>query len=124
MKYVYKIKRVSKCKFSLDCSNSYVINPKITGINVLCINLYDDFIINSYVRMNCLKKIKKILELYLQDEESDGTFFVNQLDALEFMIVNNLKIYLRESDTSLILKNIYNLRSKIIFKNNNFTKVR
>lgn len=116
MKYIYKVKRLKNVKFVKDCFDGYKISPKIKDFNVNSITLYDSRIISYYVEKNFLIKFKKLLELLKNDDEGADQFVLTQIDALEYIILNEYKNFLSIEEIKSMLKDLYLIKQKILGK--------
>lgn len=122
MKYIYKVKRLKNTKFVKDCCDGYEIHPKIKSFNVLSITLYDKNLISYYIEKNFLYKFKKLLELLKSEDDGTDEYVLNQIDVIEWIILNEYKKFLSVEELKSMLKDIYFLKQKIISKNTLISK--
>ncbi len=124
MKYLAKTKRLSKVKFLKDEVKGFKITPKIKDFDVTEIVLFNKDMISYYVEKNFLLKFKKLLEYMQSDDDESGEYVLSQLDAFEWIILNEYKNFLSIDEIKSMLKDIYFLKQKLISKTQVFGKSR
>jgi len=120
MKTKYELVKKNKYKkyLEINISDAYKVNKK-TNDNIGIIRFYDEKIISQVIKKNFDNKIKKLLELIINIEESDedpseGYFLVlNETDKLKKELINKYKKYLKKEQLEFLNKKIELLEIEI-----------
>lgn len=117
MKFIYKTKKVSKTTFVKDCSGGFVMHPKVSNLVIDNITVFDVNIISYFIEKQFLIKLKKILQMFIGDNDDNDEAILCELDSLEKIILREYKKYLSVDEIKKMLKELYVLKQKILSKN-------
>ncbi len=120
MKSKYELIKKNKYKkyLEINISDAYKVNKK-TNDSIGIIKFYDEKIISQVIKKNFDNKIKKLLELIINIEESDedpseGYFLVlNETDKFKKELINKYKRYLKKEQLEFLNKKIELLEIEI-----------
>lgn len=116
MKYIRKSKNVSNHSFVLDLNDGVEVNPKIKGLNITKVLLYNTGIQKYFLEKKYLITIKKILKLIMDSDGSDSENILYTIEQLESIILLKYNGIFSKEEIQKMLKELLNIKQNITLR--------